>query len=71
MRIVRIIFSAAVVAGASAGLVTAPAAPAADAAAAVTAAAVNATAVTAAVVAPEQATEVKVAGELAATHCSG
>ena len=51
MRIVRIIFSAAVVgAAASAGLVTAPAAPAADAVAAVTAAAVDATAVTAAVV---------------------
>jgi len=51
VRIVRIIFSAAVVAaGASAGLVTAPAAPAADAAAAVTAAVVNAAAVTAAVV---------------------
>ena len=51
MRIVRIIFSAAVVAAtASAGLVTAPAAPAADAAPAVTAAAVNATAVTAAAV---------------------
>ena len=51
MRIVRIIFSAAVVASAGfAGLVTAPAAPAADAAVAVAAAAVNATAVTAAVV---------------------
>ncbi len=56
MRIVRIIFSAAVVAAAaSAGLVTATAAPAADAAATVTAATVtaatvNAAAVTAAVV---------------------
>jgi lysophospholipase L1-like esterase len=51
VRIVRIIFSAAVVASAGfAGLVTAPAAPPADAAVAVAAAAVNATAVTAAVV---------------------
>ena len=51
MRIVRIIFSAVVVAAAaSTGLVTATAAPAADAAAAVNAAAVNAAAVTAAVV---------------------
>ena len=51
MRIVRIIFSAVVVAAAaSAGLVTATPAPAADAAATVNAAAVNAAAVTAAVV---------------------